>query len=203
MSDSPNIYQRINAVMAEVTYVQKDSQVNGSGGGYKAVTHDQVVSVARESMVKHGVVIVPEQLQSHILQERDPSREIKMHLYSGDYAIHFVNMDNPEDRITVTINAHANDNGDKAPGKSITYAIKYALLKVLSLETGENDESRAEERKPIAQAQAQHIRKLLENDDERMTKFCAYYDIESVEGLPKSEYDGAVALLKRQKREGQ
>ena len=40
-----NIFQRINAVMQEVAYVQKDKAVTGMGAGYKAVTHDNLVSV--------------------------------------------------------------------------------------------------------------------------------------------------------------
>ena len=42
----------------------------------------------------------------------------------------------------MTVEAHASDNGDKAPGKALSYATKSAILKTLSLETGENDESR-------------------------------------------------------------
>ena len=34
------------------------------------------------------------------------------------------------------------DNADKAPGKAISYAFKYALLKTFALETGEDEESR-------------------------------------------------------------
>lgn len=154
-----NIYQRINKVMQAVKYVQKDKQVSGGGQNYRAVTHDQVVSVARSELVKAGIVIYPEQLTSKLLQERDLSREIKMHLYSGDYAIHFVNMDKPEDRVTVCINAHAADNGDKAPGKAVTYATKAAILKVLTLETGDDDESRAKDTETVSQDQ---IEKLLE-----------------------------------------
>lgn len=34
------------------------------------------------------------------------------------------------------------DNADKAPGKALSYAKKYAMLKLFEIETGENDESR-------------------------------------------------------------
>ena len=137
MSDK-NIFQRIAAVMADVQYVQKDRKVDT----YMAVTHDKVVSEVRASLVKHGIVIYPEQVDGKLLIQRD-GINIKMHLYSGDYLIHFVNVDKPEDRATVRVQAHANDNGDKAPGKAMTYATKTAMLKIFTLETGENDESRA------------------------------------------------------------
>jgi hypothetical protein len=42
----------------------------------------------------------------------------------------------------VTLPAHAMDSADKSCGKAISYATKYALLKVFALETGEDEESR-------------------------------------------------------------
>lgn len=145
MSDL-NIYQRINAVMKEVDYVKKDRAVSGGGANYKAVTHDQAVSVIRASLVKHGIVIEPKQREGEFVQMRDLNLPVpvKMGLYSGFYDVHFVNMDKPEDRTVVSVEAHANDNGDKAPGKAMTYAVKTAILKQFTLETGEDDESRSE-----------------------------------------------------------
>ena len=144
-----NIYQKINKVMQEVKYVQKDASITGAGAGYKAVTHDQVISVARQSLIDNGIMIYPNQIVGEFLQMRDVNatpNAIKMGLYTGTYEINFVNIDvdHGSDKITVTVQAHANDNGDKAPGKCLTYATKSAILKVLCLETGENDESRSE-----------------------------------------------------------
>jgi hypothetical protein len=145
--DNKNIYQRINAVMQDVEYIQKDKQVSGGGASYKAVTHDQVVSAVRSSMVKHGIVIEPKQVSGEFIVMRDVNatpQPIKMGLYSGSYEINFVNMDDPKDRTIVSVQAHASDNGDKAPGKAMTYAVKTAVVKQFYFETGENDESRAE-----------------------------------------------------------
>lgn len=142
-----NIYQKINSVMRIVQYVQKDKSVSGGGANYKAVTHDQVVSVVRQALVDNGVMIYPNQLSGEFLQMRDVNalpQPVKMGLYTGTYEINFVNVDGG-DKVTVTLQAHANDNGDKAPGKALTYATKAAILKVLCLETGENDESRVEQ----------------------------------------------------------
>jgi len=146
---TPNIYQRINNVMKVVKYVQKDASVSGKGGSYKAVTHDQVVSVIREELVNNGIVVFPEQVDGAFFQMRDMNatpNPVKMGLYGGTYKFTFVNVDNPEERFTTTVYAHANDNGDKAPGKALSYAAKSAYLKVFFLETGENDESREEQR---------------------------------------------------------
>lgn len=145
MSNELNIYQRINAVMKEVSYIQKNATISGMGAGYKAVTHDQVILAIRNSLVANGIVIEPKQTQGEFLIKRDltATPPIKMALYAGWYDVSFVNIDKPEERSCVSVEAHANDNGDKAPGKAITYAVKTAMLKMFTLETGENEESRA------------------------------------------------------------
>lgn len=139
---SKNIFQRINAVMQEIDYIKKDKKVSGGGANYSAVSHDQVVAMVRSSLVKHGIVVYPEQTDSKVLVARDKSKDIAMMLYEGEFNIHFVNIDDGADRLIVRIVGHANDNGDKAPGKAVTYATKSAILKVFAIETGENEESR-------------------------------------------------------------
>jgi len=189
---SKNIYQRINAVMKTVSYVQKDALIEGRGS-YKAVTHDMVTAVVRPQFVEEGIVIRPEQLQSRLLQERAPKAEgdkgHKMHLYSGDYAVHFVNIDNPDDCITITVNAHANDTGDKAPGKAMSYAVKYAILKVLLLETGENEEARFAD--PYTAEQAEIFHELIEQGKSyEYYLFMATLPHETQTGLINSFPDG-------------
>jgi hypothetical protein len=134
-----NIYQRINAVRKAIGYVQKDKSVSTGGGSYKAVTHDAVTGMVRAALIEHGVVIVPSVL-SAVFNAKEP--EAKQRLYEATYQIEFVNIDDPADRIVTQQNAHALDNGDKAPGKAQSYATKYAILKLFNIETGEDEESR-------------------------------------------------------------
>ena len=161
MSDH-NIYQRINKVMATVEYVKKDALIDGK---YKAVTHDQVVSVLRKAMVEQGIVVRISQLKGKYVQFRDLSVERKMHLYVGRYAIDFVNMDAPEDLVRAVVEGHANDNGDKAPGKAMSYAVKYAMLKTFSLETGESDESRSYEAPAFTELQQDEFNTILDKEN--------------------------------------
>ncbi len=192
-----NILQRINEVMKQVTYVQKDASV----GNYRAVSHDQVVSVARQHLVEAGVVIYPEQVSGVVIENRG-----KQILYNGDYRINFVNIDDPQDRISVPVQAHALDNGDKAPGKAVTYATKAAILKVLCLETGENDESRAEMREqaqPISAEQAEEIKTLLRETESDVSLFLSVVsratksDVRSVDDMPQSAYEFAIGALRK------
>ena len=134
-----NIFQRMNNVRKKIGYVQKDKAVSTGGGSYKAVTHDAVTGMVRNALIEEGVIIVPSVIEA-IFHPKE--QDAKQRLYEATYEIAFVNMDDPQDRIVTRQNAHALDNGDKAPGKAMSYATKYAILKLFNIETGEDEESR-------------------------------------------------------------
>jgi hypothetical protein len=140
MEQKPNIFQRINAVMAEIGYIQKDKSVSTGGGSYKAVTHDAVIALVRPSLIKHGIVVTTTLSDECFFDEAKEGS--KQRLFRSTFTVMFTNMDNPDDRTFVTLPSHALDNGDKAPGKAISYATKYAILKTFGIETGEDEESR-------------------------------------------------------------
>jgi hypothetical protein len=142
-----NIYQRLNEVRKAVQYVQKDKRVGE--GGYLAVTHDAVTAITREHFVKHGILIVPSILASKVeLTGTSTARGIPFIRFEARYHFDVVNADDPIDRFGVEIEAHAIDQGDKAPGKALSYAKKYAVLKLLEIESGEEEEERQEQHKP-------------------------------------------------------
>lgn len=134
---SLNIFQKINEIRKAVDYIQKDKIV--PGGNYKAVTHDAVTGILRKHMIEHGVICVPSLVDSH----SDPKEQgAKQALYRAQYKFDFINADKPDEMVSIVIEAHAMDNQDKAPGKAISYAKKYAVLKLFEIETGEDEESR-------------------------------------------------------------
>lgn len=136
-----NIYQRINAVQQEVKYLKKDKKVQS----YMAATHDAVTALVRDSCVLHGVLIIPNEHDSIVVDTgTKTSTGTPIIRYESRFTISFVNIDEPEDKIDVSINSHANDTGDKATGKALSYAVKNAMLKTFMIETGESDESRVE-----------------------------------------------------------
>ena len=137
-----NIYQKLQAVMKEVAYIKKDATVSG-GGSYKAVTHDMVTAVVRPHFVTQGIVVVPRLTHGQVVDTgRKTSSGNPIIRYEGNYDVSFVNADDPADVMVIPVSAHAEDQGDKAPGKALSYATKYSILKALLLETGENDEGR-------------------------------------------------------------
>jgi hypothetical protein len=140
-----NLFQRINAIRDKVGYVQKDKSVStGTSGSYKAVTHDMVTAITRGAMIEHGVICYPILVESVMnLPIIDTTgATANQRLYEATYDFVFINADQPEEKITIRIQAHAMDNADKAPGKALSYAKKYAILKLFEIETGEDEEGR-------------------------------------------------------------
>lgn len=152
---NPNIYQRLNAVRDAVKYLQKDADVQG----YKALTHDAVTAACRKHFIDNGVMVVPTQKRSNIVDVGTTKSGTPVIRYEAEYDVRFINIDNPDDMVTVTLESHANDHGDKAPGKALSYAVKYAMLKLLSIETGESEEGRIEYLTP-----QQRMKEVLEDE---------------------------------------
>lgn len=136
---SPNIYQRIHAVMQKIDYVKRDAKVQG----YYAVTHDAVTATIRKQLIENGIVIKTTLFDSKFYDTGEVTNNgARWRMYEARYEVSFVNIDSPEDKATVVVGSHGLDLGDKAPGKAMSYAVKYAILKMFCLETGENDEGR-------------------------------------------------------------
>lgn len=123
------LLQRLHAVMQDVSYVQKDKAITS----YKVVTHDKVTATVRPILVKHGVYYYP----------YDLTRQQNGKLTEIDMLVRFVSVDNAADFIDVPTCGYGLDTGDKGPGKAMSYAVKYALLKALGLETGEDADNEA------------------------------------------------------------
>jgi hypothetical protein len=134
-----NLLQRINEVRKGIDYIQKDKSVSTGGGSYRAVTHDTVTAMVRAHMVEHGIVVWPFLVDSQSMPKEDGSKQFR---YQATYDFTFANIEDAADQVIIRIEAHAMDNADKAPGKALSYAAKYALLKVFNIETGEDEESR-------------------------------------------------------------
>jgi hypothetical protein len=120
-----NIAQRLNACMAEVDYVQKEKK---SGMNYSIVSHDAVTAKVRPILQAHGVVYYPRDFQA---QQSGNRTELV-------FTVRFENIDDRTDYIDVATMGFGVDQQDKGPGKAISYGVKYALLKVLGLETGDD-----------------------------------------------------------------
>lgn len=144
MAEKLNLLQRINEVRKAIDYIQKDKSVSTGGGSYRAVTHDTVTAMVRPAMVEHGIVCWPSLVESTMIQpfQIEGEKANKQWRYEATYDFTFANVEDAGEFLVIRIQSHAMDNADKAPGKALSYAKKYAVLKLFEIETGEDEESR-------------------------------------------------------------
>ena len=136
MTDKRNVHQRIAAVMEAVTYIQKEKKDKML---YSIVSHDKVTAKVRPALLKEGVIYYPVRCE---------------HIQNGNRAecsmtVRFTNIEEPTDFIDVQTFGYGIDAQDKGPGKAQSYAVKYALLKALGLETGDDADHDSIEHTPI------------------------------------------------------
>ena len=196
-----NIYEKINEVRKKVSYAQKDATVQG----YRAVTHDAVTALLRNHLVEQGIIVVPSLFQAPtILDVGQTNSGTTIIRYQAQFDVSFVNAAQPEDRVTLRIDAHANDHGDKAPGKAMSYATKYAMLKLFSIETGEDDEGRVEPYemvKRITAEQTAELTQLIEASEIDVGRFIAWAskaaktELFELADLPEKLFEQAKRLI--------
>ena len=187
MSNTLNIYQRINSIMTEGVYLKKGSAGQGTGAQY-----DELISKLAPLLSKNGIVITAEKNGD----SRSRANAKGNYIFESDFTIHYINMDNPEDRFSTVIESHAMDAGDKAPGKAITYATKISMLKVFGIETGDNEESRADLNDVdfINQDQQGELFNLLcdpatSKYTEKGLKICRAYRFQNISDIRTKQYD--------------
>ena len=145
-----NIYQRVNQVQLEVESVQKESKkVNGQ---YTFVSHDAVTKLLHMPIAKAGIVMIP-----NVDEIIDMGNKVRAKM-----TLTFVNIDNPEDRYSVSCFGDGIDNQDKGIGKAVSYAVKGGMLKAFFLDAGDDVERDSIEYQP-----AKKPSKLNDSGDER------------------------------------
>lgn len=144
MEKNLNVYQRVTKIREAVNYIRKDKKVES----YMAVTHDAVTALTREHFIANGVVIIPVCVVQSSVKDTGTmtSKGTPFIRFEARYRFEVVNMDEPTDKFCIEIEAHALDHGDKAPGKALSYAKKYAVMKLLEIESGEEEEERPEQK---------------------------------------------------------
>lgn len=124
-AEKANILQRLSWVQGKVDYIQREKK---DGLEYAVVSHDRVTELVRPFMVKAGILYYPVDLE----YSQDGNRT------QAKFDVVFCSIRDPEDLIRVATFGFGVDKQDKGPGKCISYGIKYAVLKVLGLATGDD-----------------------------------------------------------------
>lgn len=140
-----NIYQRMSAATAEISRVSKNLEVGFGKSSYKAVGEADVLAAVKPVEEKYGIYSFPvsrEIVESGVLEnvseyngQTTTKKQFQMRVST---VYRFVNVDKPDEYLDITTYGDGVDSQDKAPGKAMTYADKYALLKAYKIMTGDD-----------------------------------------------------------------
>jgi hypothetical protein len=131
-----NLFQRLLYVAGKCGYLQKDAS---SALRYSFISHDKVTGAVRGPMAEVGLFYYSDVLESEY-QVLTAANGGLIYFTKVTAAVTFVNTDKPEERLTVRGVGIGLDPSDKSIGKAVSYAVKYALLKGLMMETGDDPE---------------------------------------------------------------
>ena len=149
-----NIYEKLAGVTAELSAVAKNLNVNVGKGSYKAVGEADVLAAVKPLEQKYGIYSYPvkrEIIDKDVITTTSSyngnTSEKSQFFMRLETVYRFVNIEKPDEFVDVTTYGDGIDNGDKAPGKAMTYSDKYALLKAYKIITGDDpDQQGSEER---------------------------------------------------------
>lgn len=146
-----NIFQRMLAATSEINRVAKNLKVDISKSqSYKAVAESDVLEAVKPIEEKYGIYSYP--VSRTVIKdeaytttsEYDGRKSEKTTFFMRLATVYrFVNIDKPDEYIDITTYGDGVDTQDKAPGKAMTYADKYALLKAYKIQTGDDPDANA------------------------------------------------------------
>jgi hypothetical protein len=137
------IFKKMALISAEMTTVAKNLKVGYGNMTYKAVAENDIIEAVKPLETKHGVYSYPIGRKVIDQQIIEGEKNDKMFLRI-ETTYRFVDVDD-ESFIEVISIADGVDTQDKAPGKAMTYADKYALMKAYKIPTGEDPDKDASE----------------------------------------------------------
>lgn len=133
-----NIYEKLSAITNEMGTIAKNLEVRYGQSSYKAVSETDVLKPVKELERKYGIYSYP---KSRTIVDRGTitnSKGTNSLFMRVETEYCFVNIEKPEEQISVITYGDGVDTQDKAPGKAMTYADKYALLKAYKIATGDD-----------------------------------------------------------------
>lgn len=159
-----NIFEKIQAIMKDVTYLQKDDKVAFGRTNYKALSEEKVTSIMRKQLIDKGLIVYPEKQISNR----------QGNITHVDVVYRMVNVENPEESIQIASCGDGADSQDKGSGKAMTYAYKYMWLRTFSLPTGEDPDK-------IASAEIDYDEKQRAKAQADMEKAMQHKEITAVQ----------------------
>lgn len=146
-----NIYEKLSKITAEMGVVEKGLKVQvNKTASYNAVSERDILDTIKPLEEKYRVYSYP--IKREVIDRDTLTKESE---YNGsitktntlfmrlETTYRFVNLDKIDEFVDIITYGDGLDTGDKAPGKAMTYADKYALMKAYKISTGDDPDKEA------------------------------------------------------------
>lgn len=188
-----NIFQRMMKITEEMTAVTKNMEVKGTDGKvrYTAVGERDILDAVKPLEAKWGIYSYPFARKFEQLAYKDRIAVRCETIYR------FVDVDHSNNFIDITSYGDGIDTGDKAPGKAMTYADKYALMKAYKISTGDDPDQEASPEPVITSKQLNYLASLLKDRPNLTANITKHFKVETIEQLTAEQ--GKLAIDKAKK----
>ena len=215
-----NIYEKMSLITDEIGVIEKNLNVQvNKNASYKAVSERDVLDNVKPIEKKYRVYSYPAEREivdrdtlvkeTEFTDSRTDNTTITRtnSLFMRIETIYrFVNIDNPDEFVETMVYGDGVDTGDKAPGKAMTYADKYALMKAYKLSTGDDPDKdaspeegykKAPTKSAIVKATKGQLDVLNKLSDADKEKIYTKYSVKSLEELTVVQASEIIGLLKK------
>lgn len=197
-----NLFEKMQLITNEIGVVEKGLQVRVTDkSSYKAVSERDVLDAVKPIEQKYRVFSLP-------ISRRIIAQDVleKVSEYNGktsktytmymriETTYRFYNIDKPDEYIDTITYADGLDTGDKASGKAMTYADKYALMKGYKISSGDDPDKEASAEQGYTSVKAtpkqiEAVKKLV-RDTQAMLD---HYNISKIEDLTLEQASDIIA----------
>ena len=203
-----SIYEKMAAITDEIGFVAKNMDVQGK---YKAVSEVDVLEAVKKMEKKYRVFSYP--YDRRLVDMVQLVGKVCMRI---ETTMRFINLDNEASYVDIKAYGDGVDTLDKAPGKAMTYADKYALMKAYKISTGDDPDKEASpdvmpklapkvqiqavSAQPGPKATPEQIKFIKENvSEERMQRMLSAYGKTKLEDLEELSATAVIRRLKAEK----
>lgn len=192
------IYGLIPKVAKDIGAIRKEGQNEQQGYQFRGI--DDIYQEAQSAFIAHGIFSVPRVLDMKREERKTKSGGTLLYtVLTVKYTFYAPDGSSVE---CITM-GEAMDSGDKSCNKAMSAAHKYAILQVFTIPTKEPKDTESETHevaaKTITKGEAGLLASFAMEVGADMKKLLGYLKVESLEELPKSDYQKALSALEKKK----
>jgi hypothetical protein len=203
-----NIYQKMSLATNKIQTVAKKLKVGeGTKSEYKAVSEADILNAIKPIEYELGIYSYPydrKLTKEERVTFKNKFGDIDNFVIRIETTYRFVNIDKPDEFIDIKTYGDGVDSQDKAPGKAMTYADKYALLKAYKIQTGDDpDKNKSGKLTPEEQElmliYMVKMKQLVAETNTDYEELLNYFNVKGNQEMTLKQLKEAVAILEKKK----